>query len=45
MSSTQRVRLIVFSVFFLGLIVFAVLYRPVDAFSRPVQQNPIVQGE
>jgi hypothetical protein len=45
MGSSQTTRLIVFSAFLVTLIVFAVLYRPVDAFSRPAPQNPVVQGE
>ena len=33
--SSEKVRLLVFSVFLAVLIVFAVVYQPVDAMSRP----------
>jgi hypothetical protein len=39
MESSQRTRLLVFSLFFVILIVFAVLYKPVDAMSRPAARS------
>ena len=45
MGSSQRTRLIIFSAFLVLLIVFAALYRPVDAMRRPAPQNVMAQGE
>ena len=39
MESSQKIRLLVFSLFFVGLIVFAILYSPVNAVSRPAEQK------
>jgi len=36
MASREKTRLLVFSAFLFALILFAMLYRPVDAMSRPV---------
>jgi hypothetical protein len=41
MGSSQRNRLLVFSLFLILLVIFAILYRPVDAMSRPATPNPI----
>jgi hypothetical protein len=35
MRSTERIRLLVFSIFLAVLIVFAMVYQPVDAVSHP----------
>lgn len=35
MGSLQKTRMFVFSLFFVALIIFAGLYRPLDAISRP----------
>ena len=35
MRSTEKVRLLVFSLFLAVLIVFAMVYQPVDAISHP----------
>jgi hypothetical protein len=34
-KSSEKTRLLVFSLFFVILIVFAIVYNPVNAFSRP----------
>ncbi len=34
MGALQKTRVLVFSLFFVALIVFSVLYRPADAISR-----------
>ena len=39
MGPSQRTRLLVFSIFFVLLVIFAALYRPVDAISRPASQT------
>ena len=39
MESSQKIRLLVFSLFFIGLIVFAILYSPVNAVSRPADKE------
>lgn len=36
---SERVRLLVFSLFFVVLIIFGVLYRPPDAQSRPAEST------
>jgi cytochrome c peroxidase len=38
-ESSQKIRLLVFSLFFIGLIVFAILYSPVNAVSRPADKE------
>lgn len=39
MESSQKIRLLVLSLFFVGLIVFASLYSPVNAVSRPADKE------
>jgi len=39
MASSEKTRIFVFFLFFLALIVFAVLYRPTEAMSRPADQG------
>jgi hypothetical protein len=39
MTSSGRIRLLVFSLFFVALIAFAILYSPTNALSRPAQQG------
>jgi len=38
-ESSQKIRLLVFSLFFVALIVFAILYSPVNAVSRPADKE------
>jgi cytochrome c peroxidase len=45
MARLQRIRIIVFSSFFGALIVFAFLYRPVDAYSHPPDTAPMPIGK
>ena len=42
MRSSEKTRLFVFSLFFAILIVFAIAYHPVNAFSRPRDQGKAV---
>ena len=42
MRSPEMVRLLVFSLFCVVLIVFAIVYNPVNAFSRPTDQGKAV---
>ena len=45
MRSSEKVRILVYFVFFVAVIVLAALYRPADAYSRPGHQsNPMVQN-
>src|SRR6476660_3151688 len=37
-ESSQKIRLLMFSLFFIALIVFAILYSPVNAVSRPASK-------
>ena len=39
MESSQKIRLLVFSLFFIALLVFAILYSPVNAVSRPANKE------
>ena len=39
MRSSEKIRLLVFSFFFIVLITFAALYSPVDAVSRPADHG------
>jgi preprotein translocase subunit SecG len=39
MGSLQKTRVLVFSLFFIALIIFAVLYRPADAISQPTVRS------
>ena len=39
MRSTEKVRLLVFSIFLAVLVVFAMVYQPVDAVSRPANRG------
>jgi len=41
MGSSQRRRVLVFAVFLAALILFALLYRPADAASRPVDNHAV----
>ncbi len=41
MKSPEKVRLLVFSLFFVVLIVFAIVYSPANAFSRPADQGNV----
>jgi hypothetical protein len=36
-----KVRVLVFFIFFLALVVFAVIYRPTHALSRPTDPSPL----
>jgi len=45
MASSEKNRIVVLSVFIVALIVFAFLYRPVDAVSRPAQSNIALKGK
>lgn len=45
MKSSQRVRLLVFSLFFVALLVFAIIYRPADAFSRAADTAVMPTGK
>jgi hypothetical protein len=36
---SEQIRLIVLAVFFVALILFAIVYQPVDAFSHPAGQT------
>ena len=38
-QSSEKTRLLVLSLFFAILIVFAIVYNPVNAFSRPTDQG------
>lgn len=42
MRSSEKTRLLVFSLFVAILIVFAIVYNPVNAFSRPTDQGKAV---
>lgn len=42
MRSAEKVRLLVFALFFVVLIVFAILYHPVNAVSRPAEHGNAV---
>jgi hypothetical protein len=39
MGSSQKTRMLVFSLFFVALIIFAALYPPPDAMSRPAVRS------
>jgi len=39
MGSLQKTRMLVFSLFFVALIIFAALYPPLDAMSRVVARS------
>ena len=45
MASSEKNRIVVLSVFILALIVFGLLYRPVDAVSRPAQSKVALTGK
>jgi hypothetical protein len=38
-TSSDKTRIFVYSVFFLALIMLAAVYRPADAFTRPAGQS------
>jgi len=38
-KSAEKVRLLVFSLFFVVLLIFAVLYKPTEAISRPADKG------
>ncbi len=40
--SSEKARVLVFSVFFILLVLFAIIYRPIDALSHPADQNSAV---
>jgi hypothetical protein len=39
MRSSGKIRVLVFTIFFIALIIFAVVYRPTNALSRPANQG------
>jgi hypothetical protein len=38
---SEKTRILVFGIFFLALIVFAIVYRPTSALSSPTQQSGV----
>ena len=45
MGSSNKMRLLVFMVFLVALIAFAVFYQPTNAMSRPANQSKAAAGQ